>query len=75
MLYAGIFLDQSARNELLSVAPAEFSTVSADHVTLRFSPSNDWLRQLPLGGHVVLTSRYQAVQDGIQVRHCSSFDA
>ena len=33
MLYAGIFIDEAARAKLLSVAPASFDVVSADHVT------------------------------------------
>ena len=73
VLYAGVFLDQSACTELLAVALPKFSTASADHVTLRFQPTNDWLRQLPLGEEVVVTSSYQAVQDGIQVRRCTWF--
>ena len=68
VLYAGIFLDDAARDQLLSLAPAVFANVSADHLTLRFRPSTDWLRQLPLGQHVTLTSMYEAIQDGIQVR-------
>ncbi len=67
VLYAGIFLDKASCHQLLTIAPAAFPVISADHVTLRFRPDDEWLCQLPLGRQVRLTSTFQAVSDGIQV--------
>lgn len=67
VLYAGIFLDAAARQKIMAAVPPAFSNVSADHVTLCYRPSTEWLCSLPLGALESLTISFEAMQDGIQV--------
>ena len=67
VLYAGAFLDAAQHDKLLKAVPAAFSVISADHLTLRYRPSNQWLQSLPLGAQLELTISFVALQDGLQV--------
>ncbi|KAK9859307.1 hypothetical protein WJX84_010214 [Apatococcus fuscideae] len=66
VLYAGAFLDAAQHDKLLKAVPAAFSVISADHLTLRYRPSNQWLQSLPLGAQLELTISFVALQDGLQ---------
>ena len=73
VLYAGIFLDAAECQKIMAAAPPAFSNITADHVTLCYRPSTEWLYSLPLGAVESLTISYEACRDGVQVACCDSF--
>lgn len=53
-IYIGVFLTQESRQKLLESFPARHSTVQADHVTIKFRPSELEVANAPIGHKVKL---------------------
>ena len=66
--YVALFLSDETRSRLLKRFPARFSTVLADHITLNFNPSREFLESLTLGSvwSVRFSSRGAQHDEGVQ---------
>ncbi len=68
LLYAGIFLDPLSTARLLSFASPKHSQLSADHLTMIYRPSQDFLSGLTLGLVVDLQVLGKVEDSALQVR-------
>jgi hypothetical protein len=66
-VYVGAFLDDANRKKLLKEIPAEFSDVSADHVTIQFGKLDDWEKHgYTIGQEINIKVTGVASADGVQ---------
>eukprot|EP01091_Cochliopodium_minus_P009615 TRINITY_DN2401_c0_g1_i3.p1 TRINITY_DN2401_c0_g1~~TRINITY_DN2401_c0_g1_i3.p1 ORF type:complete len:663 (-),score=188.62 TRINITY_DN2401_c0_g1_i3:40-2028(-) len=55
VIFAGAFLTQASRNELLKVFPPKFNNLYCDHVTIHFAPDNNTTKRFPVGEELEIT--------------------
>lgn len=62
IVYIGFFIDEESRKKLLEVFPPKHGTVHADHVTLKFKPSDTDIERFELfrkkSGLLVVTKEF-----------------